>query len=91
MEFDKLREIIADVLNLDPNEITPGSRFAEDFGADSLDLYQIKLEIEDAFDKTIDDEKVANVKTVQDVLNIISSEQNKAKMRVLFQLIYELA
>ncbi|MDD2354763.1 MAG: acyl carrier protein [Lachnospiraceae bacterium] len=78
MEFDKLREIIADVLNLDPNEITPESRFAEDFGADSLDLYQIKLEIEDAFDKTIDDEKVANVKTVQDVLNIISSEQNKA-------------
>lgn len=78
MEFDKLREIIADVLNLDPNEITPESRFTEDFGADSLDLYQIKLEIEDAFDKTIDDEKVANVKTVQDVLNIISSEQNKA-------------
>ena len=78
MEFDKLREIIADVLNLDPNEITPESRFAEDFGADSLDLYRIKLEIEDAFDKTIDDEKVANVKTVQDVLNIISSEQNKA-------------
>ena len=78
MEFDKLREIIADVLNLDPNEIAPESRFAEDFGADSLDLYQIKLEIEDAFDKTIDDEKVANVKTVQDVLNIISSEQNKA-------------
>ena len=41
MEFDKLREIIADVLNLDPNEITPESRFAEDFGADSLELYHI--------------------------------------------------
>lgn len=74
MEFNKLRGIIADVLNLDPEEVTAESRFTEDLGADSLDLYQIKLEIEDAFERQIEDEKVAGVKTVQDVLDLIRAE-----------------
>lgn len=74
MEFEKVRKIIADVLNLDPEEVTAESRFAEDLGADSLDLYQIKLEIEDAFDQQIEDEKAAGVKTVQDVMDLVRAE-----------------
>ena len=49
MEFEKLREIIADVLNMDPEEITQDSRFIEDLGADSLDVFQIIMGIETEF------------------------------------------
>ena len=50
MEFDKLKEVIADVLNVDPNEITLETTFTEDLGADSLDVFQIIMGIEEAFE-----------------------------------------
>ncbi len=71
MEFDKLKHIIADVLNVDPDEITEETTFTDDLGADSLDLYQIKMGIEEEFGLTIPDEKVAGVKTVGDALTMI--------------------
>ena len=71
MEFDKLKHIIADVLNVDPDEITEETTFTDDLGADSLDLYQIKMGIEEEFGPTIPDEKVAGVKTVGDALTMI--------------------
>ena len=43
MEFEKLQEIIADVLNVDPNEVTMETTFADDLGADSLDVFQIVM------------------------------------------------
>ena len=46
MEFEKLQEIIADVLNVDPNEVTMETTFADDLGADSLDVFQIVMGIE---------------------------------------------
>ena len=46
MEFEKLKKIIAEVLNVDPEEITPESTFMDDLGADSLDVYQIIMGIE---------------------------------------------
>ncbi|MBR4122658.1 MAG: acyl carrier protein, partial [Erysipelotrichaceae bacterium] len=49
MEFDKLKEIIAEVLSVDTNEIRLETTFMEDLGADSLDLFQIIMGIEDAF------------------------------------------
>lgn len=71
MEFDKLKHIIADVLNVDPDEITEETTFTDDLGADSLDLYQIKMGIEEEFSLTIPDDKVAGVKTVGDALTMI--------------------
>ena len=71
MEFDKLKHIIADVLNVDPDEITEETTFTDDLGADSLDLYQIKMGIEEEFGLTIPGEKVAGVKTVGDALTMI--------------------
>ena len=50
MEFEKLKKIIAEVLNVDPEEITPESTFMDDLGADSLDVYQIIMGIEEEFD-----------------------------------------
>ncbi|MCH3999711.1 MAG: acyl carrier protein [Lachnospiraceae bacterium] len=78
MEFDKLKGVIADVLNVDPDEITEETTFEDDLGADSLDLYQIKLGLEEAFGTTIPDEKVAGIKTVGEALALIKGEsQNK--------------
>ena len=47
MELEKLQQIIAEVLNVDASEVMPGTTFTEDLGADSLDLYQIILGVED--------------------------------------------
>ena len=54
-----------------PDEITEETTFTDDLGADSLDLYQIKMGIEEEFGLTIPDEKVAGVKTVGDALTMI--------------------
>ena len=78
MELEKLREIIGEVLNIDPDTITADTTFVDDLGADSLDLYQIKLGLEEAFGTTIPDEKVAGIKTVGEALALIKGEsQNK--------------
>lgn len=50
MEFEKLQEIIADVLNVNADEITMETKFVDDLGADSLDIFQIIMGIEEAFD-----------------------------------------
>ena len=57
MEFEKLKKVIAEVLNVDPDEITMETTFMDDLGADSLDLYQIVIGIEEEFDIEIPSEK----------------------------------
>ena len=57
MEFEKLKGIIADVLNVDENEITMETTFVDDLGADSLDVFQIIMGIEEEFDIEIDQER----------------------------------
>ena len=54
MEFEKLKGIIADVLNVDEEEITMDTTFTDDLGADSLDVYQIIMGLEEEFDIEID-------------------------------------
>ena len=66
MEFEKLREIIAGVLNVDVNEITAETTFKEDLGADSLDIYQIIMELEDTFGISIENEEAEKIVTVGD-------------------------
>ena len=60
MEFEKVRAIIADVLNLDENEITEESAFVDDLGADSLDIFQIIMGIEEEFDIEIENEEAVS-------------------------------
>ena len=50
MEFEKLKKIIVDVLNVDENEITMDTTFIDDLGADSLDVFQIIMGLEEEFD-----------------------------------------
>ena len=71
MELEKLQQIIAEVLNVDASEVMPGTTFTEDLGADSLDLYQIVLGVEDAFDIEIPQEEAEKIVTVADAIDLI--------------------
>ena len=71
MEFEKLKKVIADVLNVDPEEITMESTFVDDLGADSLDVYQIIMEIEEEFSIEIESEDAEKIRTVADAVNRI--------------------
>lgn len=71
MELEKLQQIIAEVLNVDASEVMPGTTFTEDLGADSLDLYQIILGVEDAFDIEIPQEEAEKIVTVVDAIDLI--------------------
>ena len=73
MEIEKIRDIIATTLNLDPEEVTPDKSFAEDLDADSLDLAEIIMAIEDEFSVTIPDEILEKVVTVQDAYDLVKT------------------
>lgn len=76
MEFDKLREVIADVLNVDPNEVTMETTFMEDLGADSLDVFQIIMGIEEAFEIEIPAEKAEHITTVGEAVALIQNSMS---------------
>ena len=76
MEFEKLKKIIAEVLNVDPDEITMETTFQDDLGADSLDVYQIIMGIEEEFDIEIPAETAEQVTTVEDAVEMIKNAGN---------------
>ncbi|MBO5565488.1 MAG: acyl carrier protein [Lachnospiraceae bacterium] len=77
-DLKKLKDIIADVLNVDPDEIKPETTFTDDLGADSLDLYQIVMGIEEEFGLTVAPEMAEKVSTVEEALNLIKGAQGEA-------------
>ena len=76
MDFEKLKKIIAEVLNVDPDEITMETTFQDDLGADSLDVYQIIMGIEEEFDIEIPAESAEQVTTVEDAVEMIKNAVN---------------
>lgn len=76
MEFEKLKKIIADVLNVDPEEIEMESTFLDDLGADSLDVFQIIMGIEEEFDIEVPAEDAEKITTVEEAVNLIKSATN---------------
>ena len=76
MEFEKLQNIIAEVLKVDPQEITPDATFVGDLGADSLDIFQIVLGIEEACDLEIPAKAAEQIVTVGDAAEQIRSALN---------------
>ena len=76
MEFEKLQEIIADVLNVNADEITMETKFVDDLGADSLDIFQIIMGIEEAFDIEIDNDDAEKIVTVGDAVEQIKKATN---------------
>ena len=68
MEFEKLKKIIVEVLNVDENEITMDTTFIDDLGADSLDVFQIIMGLEEEFDIEIPNEQAEKIITVADAV-----------------------
>ncbi len=76
MELEKLKKVIAEVLNVDPEEITPETTFMDDLGADSLDVFQIIMGIEEEFDIEIAAEKAEKITTVEETVELIKCPLN---------------
>lgn len=76
MELEKLKKVIAEVLNVDPEEITPQTTFLDDLGADSLDVFQIIMGIEEEFDIEIPAEKAEKITTVEEAVELIKGALN---------------
>jgi acyl carrier protein len=74
----KVKEIIVDQLSVDEGEVTPSASFQDDLGADSLDVVELVMAFEEAFDIEIPDEDAEKIKTVQDAIDYI---QKKAKVK----------
>ena len=73
MVFEKVREILCDQLEIDPDEVTLDTDLVKDLGADSLDLVDVVMSLEDEFDKEIPDVDVENIKTVGDIVSYIEN------------------
>ena len=87
MELEKLQKIIAEVLNVDTEEVTWDTTFVDDLGADSLDIFQIVMGIEEEFDIEIPTEEAEQIVSVGDAVeqikndNRIKSEMSSRKIR----------
>ena len=71
MVFEKIRDILAQQLDLDPETVTMETDIAEDLNADSLDVVEMLMSIEDEFDVEIPDDAIDQLKTVSDVVEYI--------------------
>ncbi len=76
MEFEKLQQIISEVLNVDAEEITMDTTFVDDLGADSLDIFQIIMGIEEEFDIEIPNEEAEKIVSVGDAVEQIKNAVN---------------
>lgn len=76
MEFQKLKEIIVDVLNVNEEDVTMETTFVDDLGADSLDVFQIIMGIEETFDIEIENEDAEKIVTVGDAVEQIKNAMN---------------
>ena len=77
MEFEKLRDIIVEVLNVDESEVKMDSTFVDDLGADSLDVFQIIMGLEEEFDIEIPNEEAETIVTVGDAVEQIKNAVNQ--------------
>lgn len=71
MELEKIKAIIAEVLNIDADSFTEDTTFVDDLGADSLDIFQIIMGIEEEYDIELDNESVEQIQTVGDAVEAI--------------------
>lgn len=70
---EKVKKIVAEKLSVDPEEVLLEASFVDDLGADSLDLVELIMAMEEAFDIEISDEEAEKLQTVQDAINYITS------------------
>ncbi|MDE6019954.1 MAG: acyl carrier protein [Ruminococcus sp.] len=73
MTFDKIKELIVDQLDVEEDKVTMEANIQDDLGADSLDIVDLVMSVEDAFEVKIEDDDVENIKTVGDIVNYIDN------------------
>ena len=73
MIFDKIKEILADQLDIEENAITPDSPLVEDLGADSLDAIDIVMSVEDEFGIEVPDEIIEKIESVSDIITFVEN------------------
>lgn len=76
MEFDKVRDIIAETLACDAALVTMQASLKDDLGADSLDSVELVMALEEAFDLSIEEENLAEFKTVGDIVAYLNAQQD---------------
>ena len=74
--FSRIQNIVSQQLGIDPQKIKPNDDFGKELGADSLDVVELVMTIEDEFDMEIEDKAASQMRTVQDVLNYINNQVN---------------
>lgn len=74
--FAKVKSIIVEELGVDADSVTPEASFVDDLGADSLDIVELIMELEEQFDLQIPDEEAEKIATVQDAVNYIQENSN---------------
>ena len=75
MVFEQIQKILAQQFDRDESEITEDTLIVEDLGADSLDVYELLMTIENEFELEVPDEEIENIRTVADVVNYIENNQ----------------
>jgi len=73
--LDKIKDVVADKLDADPGDVTETASFVDDLGADSLDVVELIMGLEDEFDIEISDEEAEGIRTVGDAIRFISDKQ----------------
>ena len=73
MNFEKVRDILAKQFDIDPESITPETDLIDDIGADSLDVVELIMSVEDEFGVSISDEEAENLRTVGKIVEFIES------------------
>ena len=76
---DVLRDLISRHLSVDPRIVTPAASLVHDLGADSLDLAELTMAVEEAFEIEISDEDAAAIRTVADALRLIAEKRSPAR------------
>ncbi|MDE6208939.1 MAG: acyl carrier protein [Lachnospiraceae bacterium] len=72
--FEKIKEIVAEQLSCNEDEVTMGTSFKDDLGADSLDLFELVMALEEEYEVEIPSEDLANINTVEDVVNYLKDK-----------------
>jgi acyl carrier protein len=72
--FDKFKQCAVEVLQVDPEKVTPTARFGDDLDADSLDLVELVMALEESFDVTVDETELEGIETVQQAFVLVTSK-----------------
>ena len=72
--LEEIKNVLVEALNVDADEIVPEAKLSDDLDIDSLSAVELALELESTFDVTIEDEELAKLETVQDIIDIIEAK-----------------